>query len=387
MPPPAAAPVAAAEPRDVVSSADALRASLAGRRTVVRGSVVLGIAILALVAVEMLVSRVADGRAARRAESDAYETLLATHDEPWERWGPRFADFATAYPASRHLEDLRAVAEAKQATGKRLREAEEELLAIHRNAVGRSESEILGRLLELQQKVGDGTPLDRSLRVAIEGATLRRGEAVAREWAAAEGDADRALSRGDASTALRRLAAFQAAHPALTAAEAGKLTTKRTAVLVAANGLATAAIDSAAKTPDGDAQRTLLLAALNGLAGTPEAERLRGALLASAKGAAPTLPPMPGPVPAPGTQGPPRPVPTAPGAPTAPAPTAPTPAAPPEPALTSPVLAALAKQAAEAETAARERRFAAAAAAYRTLAASADAPARRKAEWTTRTRT
>lgn len=374
--PPPVAPAPPAEARDVVGAADALRASLAGRRTVVRGAVVLGLAILALVAVEVLVGRVADGRAARRAESDAYERLLATHDEPWERWGPRFADFQAEFPRSRHLPDLSEVATAKQAAGRRLEEAGEELLAIHRNAVGRSDSEILGRLLELKHRLGDGTPLDRSLRVAIDGATLRRAEAVARAFAAAEAESDRALSRGDASTALRRLAAFQAAHPALTAAEAEKLAAKRTSVLVAANRLATAAIESAGKTPDGDAQRTVLLAALHGLSGTPEAERLRGALLASAKGAAPSLPPTPGPTPVPPTQGPPRPA--------APTPTAPTPAAPPEPALSTPALAALAQQAAEAETAARERRFAAAQAAYRALADAPDAPARRKAEWATR---
>lgn len=370
-PPPADEPATPVEGRDVVGAADALRASLAGRRAIVRGALVFGLAVLALVAVEVLVSRVADGRAARRAESDAYERLLATHDEPWERWGPRFADFQAEFPLSRHLPDLRDVATAKQAVGRRIEEAGEELLAIHRNAVGRSESEILGRLLELKQKLGDGTPLDRSLRVAIDGATLRRAEAVARAFAAAEAEADRALSRGDASTALRRLAAFQAAHPALTPAEAEKLTTKRTSVLVAANRLATAAIESAGKTTDGDAQRTVLLAALHGLAGTPEAERLRGALLASAKGAPPSLPPPPGPTPAPPTQGPSRPV-------------APTPAAPPEPALSTPALAALAQQAAEAETAVRERRYAAAQTAYRALADAPEAPARRKAEWATR---
>ena len=368
----------AQDARDVVASADALRAALAGRRAVVRGATIFGFAVLALVAVEMLVSRVADGRAMRRAESDAYETLVATHDEPWDRWGPRFADFQVAFPRSRYLHDLQAVADAKQAVGKRLRAAEEELLAIHRNAVGRSESEILGRLLELKNRVGEGTPLDRSLRVALEGAALRRADEVARAWAGAEADIDRALSRGDASTALRRLAAFQAARPALLPDEAARVAAKRASVLAAANALATAAIDAVGKTPDGDAQRAVLLAALNGLAGTPEHERLRGALLASARGAAPSLP-VPGPTGMPAV--PTRPTPTAPG-PGGPAPTAPQ--RPPVEPPPTPLLAALAGKAADAETAARERRWPAALDAYRALAEAPDAPARRKAEWAER---
>lgn len=362
-----AAPAAPALPSPRVG-ADALRADLAGRRVVTRGAVVLGVAVLVLVAVEVFVSRVGADRARLRAEADAYDTLLATRDDAWERWGPRYEAFVSDFPRSSRRHDVESLAAAKQGVAKRLADAQEELLLIHRNAAGRSESEILGRLLALRQRLGEGTPLDPMIKAALLDAARRRSDAVARDMAATVADADRALARGDASAALRRLAAFEAEHPALHPDEAAKVKAKRGEVLSAAAALANRALESAAAVADLDTRRSVLLAAIAGLAGTPEVERLRAAVVSTAGGAPGLASSSAG---SPGSPG---------SAPRPPSGASPGPTTPPTPAAA----AALAERVASAEAAVRERRWRTASRSYGALAAAPESPARRKAEWAER---
>lgn len=344
---------------DGPSIADVTRARVAGRRAVSRAAALCAAGCLVLVGVQVFVGGVADERVARRTEAEEYERLLARRDEPADRWREEYRAFLADHPRSRYRADLDLVAAAKEASDRRLAEANEELLALHRNAVGRSEAEVVGRLRSLRDRLPADSPLVASVRIALESAERRLAEATARELGGAEADADRALARGDVAAAMRRLTAFESSHPLLSAEDDARLQRRRATVREAAATLAAAAIARAGETSDPDAKRAVLVAALRGLADSVEADRLRSALAAVSGGAVPTAAPT-----VPGTA----------------------PSRPPSagPAATPGALAALQAKVADAERLVRERAFAAAAAAYAGLAAAPEAPARRKDEWTER---
>ena len=358
-PPAAPAPVADEDDDLEVAAptAESVRAALAGRRAIARSAIFLVVAVAVFAAVQFFLGGVADKRASARAEVEAFEAVLKERDRPYELLQGMLAEFVRDFPRSRHRGDLERIVEARRLEHERLVTAETDLDAIQRNAIGRSEEEVLARLKALALRVGEGSPLDTRLRYAIDAASRRRDEALGRALAEASADADRALSRGDVAGALRRVAAFEASRTVLPQAVLDGAAAKRAAIGVEAGKLAEAALSRAAKAADPDARRAELIAALRGFGDLPEGNGLRSALVAVAGGAPP-------PSPTPGT-------PAVPGA--VPAPSGPS-IAP---------SAALLAQAAEAEGLAQRRAWAEAAALYRKLAA-ADAAPRAKAEWAAR---
>jgi hypothetical protein len=333
----------------IAAATEARRADEAGRRAVTRGAVWLGVGVAAVVAAYLLAGGERDRRNDSSEEARAYANILAEREGDWRRLDSAARGFLEQWPRSRYATSVERLLEARSKAHEAQVAVEDELDALLAAASARPESEVVARLLVLKQKAAGDAGLAARVDRAMGDVARRRGETAERARLAAEGEADRALARGDAGAALRRWRAFREANPGLPEEQAERATKAEAAVREEAKRLAGVAIAKAEATTDPDARRDVLVRALQGLSETDLGETLRQALARVQGGSLPAAAPA-----------------SAPGVPSAPT------SAPPSNELLA--------RATEAQRLATERAWAKAGEAYAALAAS-DASPRLKKEW------
>ena len=255
------------------------RAAIRGRRSVVRAALLASVGVVAVLAVEFFVARIADKRQSDRAEASAYLDILAQRDREFSRVDSMFADFRRDYPMSARTPELQKLIDAKRRIDARTTEDEAELNRYVARTVRYTDSEVFGRLSELRERHGaDGDRLRARLDRALSDLRAAAERSLADDRAVAEADAQRALAAGDAGAAIRRWRALLGAYPALSDDARASITAAMTAAAGAATRLADAALANAEKTADPDARRRILLDAIPGLDGTAELDRVASVL-------------------------------------------------------------------------------------------------------------
>ncbi len=268
---------------------DERRAAAAGRRAVAQGAIVFALGVIAVLAVELFVSKTADRRGRDRAEADAYATLLANRDEPFAKLSARYDDFQRDFPLSARTPELQKLIDARRGMDARFTKDEAEFNRYVSRLVPYTDSEVYGRLTDLlEAHSGDGDALKPRIEKALADLSAANAAAFARDRATAKSDVERLLAAGDAGTALRRLRALMSAYPALATAERSALADELGAVATAATALADAALSKAESTADPDVRRHVLLEAIRGLSGTAEMDRVASVLRRVTGGSLPT---------------------------------------------------------------------------------------------------
>jgi hypothetical protein len=356
---PAALPQETADDADAETPAprgpslDERRARRAGAQSIARAVAFAVVAGVVVVAVNFLAGGVRDDRLRKSEEAKAYATLLGEWARPVDVVEASYRRFEERFPTSPYLLDLAPALAAKKAASAQHGDAEEVLDAILRGGSAQPDSDVLGRLLEVRWRVEGDPRLSKRVDLALAEVARRRSEAAARDWKAADEEVSAALERNDPAAAVRRLRGFRAGHPGLVGPDADRLRTRETTAREGAKALADRAVAAAASEQDPDRRRRVLLDALAGLSATGEEDRVVAALHLVRGGRSAEGPPAG----------------TTPGLP----------AATPPPSVTQDLLA----KAAEAATMVRDRKWAAAARAYASIAEGAGAP-RFKEEWSDR---
>ncbi len=361
---PSAAPPATDAPADVEPAAaepaprGAAPRSLLDVRALERASVVLALGLAAVAAVfAFLVPAAAHARARADARRDLRQVLENLDLAP-----DTFEVSARAYLAE-HADGPEAAELQAYLAAVRAREAERarrqaRLVGLTQDLYGLPESEVRGALIDLASGLPKDDDLARQVALALEGLDRRHEAAQAAALDAVLGTVRSRIAAGDPAGALRRLAAFEKAWPAVSSADRPRYEAATDEAVAAVEALSTNAIAEAEKTTDPVERRRILAKAWRGLEGTPQGDRIADALRytrmtgrRTPTGPTPSTAP-PGPTPAP----------------------AETPEVPPE------VLA----RASAADELARQRHWAAAGDAFRALVEEAPPRGRLAAEWTSR---
>lgn len=265
------------------------RAAAAGRRSIVRGVTVFAVGVVAVLAVELFVSKTADKRQGDRAEAQGYLAILAHRDDPFSKVESLFEDFRRDFPLSSRTPELQKLIDARRSVDARFTEDETEFNRYVARLVPFTDSEVHGRLTELLERHGrDGDRLKPRIEKALADLSGASAAEFARDRAAAKADVDRALAEGNAGAAIRRWRGLLGAYPALRDADRSAIADEMALAAAAATSTADAALAKAETTADPDARRQVLLTALRGLDGTAELDRVASVLRRVTGGAIPT---------------------------------------------------------------------------------------------------